>query len=273
MNKPFFLVFAPPLFFSFLSFSFLFLLLPRPSARPSNTTEQIITADVANRVRAIDNETHSTAHWPALLRRLRSHFRNATSTSTSTKPSKSAKSKPYFLSAAPQCPRPDASIDPTSLRTLVDFVWVQFYNNPGCQLSSSATSSSSSTSDSSGQSASRFFESLHAWSSDLSGSSSSSSASDAAFVDANNGVTGGPRLYVGAPSWPRGVGSAGGYVDAETLVQLVGRATKEGGGVGNLGGVMLWDGAQGEGNGGFVETVKRGLLGGGTGGGGRGKGS
>ncbi|KAK3165147.1 hypothetical protein QOZ80_1AG0029510 [Eleusine coracana subsp. coracana] len=43
----------------------------------------------------------------------------------------------YLLTAAPQCPFPDASID-TALRTgLFDHVWVQFYNNPPCQYASS----------------------------------------------------------------------------------------------------------------------------------------
>ncbi|GJN18003.1 hypothetical protein PR202_gb05114 [Eleusine coracana subsp. coracana] len=43
----------------------------------------------------------------------------------------------YLLTAAPQCPFPDASID-TALRTgLFDHMWVQFYNNPPCQYASS----------------------------------------------------------------------------------------------------------------------------------------
>ncbi|MBC7854174.1 MAG: hypothetical protein IAF94_12135, partial [Pirellulaceae bacterium] len=37
-------------------------------------------------------------------------------------------SKSYYLSAAPQCPRPDESIPLAAMQTM-DFVWVQFYNN------------------------------------------------------------------------------------------------------------------------------------------------
>jgi chitinase len=37
--------------------------------------------------------------------------------------------KTYMLTAAPQCPFPDASLG----TGLFDHVWVQFYNNPPCQ--------------------------------------------------------------------------------------------------------------------------------------------
>ncbi|KAJ9679671.1 hypothetical protein PVL29_021565 [Vitis rotundifolia] len=38
-----------------------------------------------------------------------------------------------YLTAAPQCPLPDSFLN-TTLRTgLFDYVWVQFYNNSGCQ--------------------------------------------------------------------------------------------------------------------------------------------
>ncbi|KAL9251237.1 Acidic endochitinase-like protein [Drosera capensis] len=45
----------------------------------------------------------------------------------------SAKGKRVHLSAAPQCPFPDAHLG-TALKTgLFDYVWVQFYNNPPCE--------------------------------------------------------------------------------------------------------------------------------------------
>jgi chitinase len=43
------------------------------------------------------------------------------------------------LSAAPQCPYPDAHLDSAIQTGLFDYVWVQFYNNPGCQYSNGNT--------------------------------------------------------------------------------------------------------------------------------------
>lgn len=42
----------------------------------------------------------------------------------------------YLLTAAPQCPYPDASLGPALATGLFDHVWVQFFNNPGCQYQS-----------------------------------------------------------------------------------------------------------------------------------------
>ncbi|XP_050224599.1 acidic endochitinase-like [Mercurialis annua] len=42
------------------------------------------------------------------------------------------------LSAAPQCPFPDALLGTAINTGLFDFVWVQFYNNPGCQYTDNA---------------------------------------------------------------------------------------------------------------------------------------
>ncbi|KAG7035727.1 hypothetical protein SDJN02_02525, partial [Cucurbita argyrosperma subsp. argyrosperma] len=43
------------------------------------------------------------------------------------------------ISAAPQCPIPDAHLD-TAIKTgLFDFVWVQFYNNPPCMFTDGNT--------------------------------------------------------------------------------------------------------------------------------------
>ncbi|KAJ7524504.1 hypothetical protein O6H91_17G009100 [Diphasiastrum complanatum] len=58
------------------------------------------------------------------------------------------RSKKYFLSAAPQCPIPDANLGPglgSALQTgLFDYVWVQFYNNPPCEFNSTANGDQSS---------------------------------------------------------------------------------------------------------------------------------
>ncbi|KAF5451674.1 hypothetical protein F2P56_026764 [Juglans regia] len=48
----------------------------------------------------------------------------------------SNKGKKVYLSAAPQCPFPDAWIGNALKTGLFDFVWVQFYNNPPCQYTS-----------------------------------------------------------------------------------------------------------------------------------------
>ncbi|MED6221188.1 hypothetical protein PIB30_052083 [Stylosanthes scabra] len=41
-----------------------------------------------------------------------------------------------YLSAAPQCPYPDAHLDSAIQTALFDYVWVQFYNNPPCNYAS-----------------------------------------------------------------------------------------------------------------------------------------
>ncbi|KAJ0589397.1 putative chitinase [Helianthus annuus] len=51
----------------------------------------------------------------------------------------SSQGKKVYLTAAPQCPFPDAYIG-TALKTgLFNYVWVQFYNNPPCQYSGGIT--------------------------------------------------------------------------------------------------------------------------------------
>ncbi|OAY58567.1 hevamine-A [Manihot esculenta] len=51
----------------------------------------------------------------------------------------SKKGKKVYLTAAPQCPFPDAWIGNALKTGLFDYVWVQFYNNPPCQYSGDAT--------------------------------------------------------------------------------------------------------------------------------------
>lgn len=47
----------------------------------------------------------------------------------------SKKGKKVYLTAAPQCPFPDAWVGGALKTGLFDYVWVQFYNNPPCQYS------------------------------------------------------------------------------------------------------------------------------------------
>ncbi|KAG8533670.1 uncharacterized protein KY384_001411 [Bacidia gigantensis] len=115
--------------------------------------------------------------------------------------------KKYFISAAPQCPIPDQSI-PLDAMHLMDFVWVQFYNNPECLLGSGAN----------------FTVSFHKWSADLS----------------KNGTIKGPQLYIGAPACPVPKCSGSGYVEPAKLTTTV-QAVKH---AKNFGGIMLWEGSR-----------------------------
>ena len=141
----------------------------------------------------IDNENHVTDYYITFATALRQHFA-------------SDPSKTYHLSAAPQCPMPDDSI-PLGVMTQADFVWVQFYNNPSCNLDSEG-----------------FQDSFAAWSANLSASST---------------TPGKPRVYVGAGAFS---GAGSGYVQGDGLSGPVslGRELH----TDNLGGIMLWDGSE-----------------------------
>ena len=76
----------------------------------------------------IDNENHNTSYYHPFAIALRQHFAKDPS-------------RIYYLSTAPQCPMPDASI-PVGAMIESDFVWVQFYNNPECDLNSPGFQSS-----------------------------------------------------------------------------------------------------------------------------------
>ncbi|KAK4539732.1 hypothetical protein LTR36_010385 [Oleoguttula mirabilis] len=144
----------------------------------------------------IDNENHNTTHYNAFATELRKQFAKDTS-------------KEYYLSAAPQCPIPDESI-PLAAMKEADFVWVQFYNNPICNVNSTG-----------------FKDSFEAWSKQLS----------------NGTRHGKPRLYIGAPGF---AGAGSGYVNGSEFANHVKEAKKLN--VKNLGGVMLWDGSEGMAN-------------------------
>ncbi len=158
----------------------------------------------------VDNEDHSTAFYSTFVSSLRSTM-NADS------------SKTYYISAAPQCPRPDASI-PLDAMQQMDFVFVQFYNNGDCNIGQPG-----------------FEASLKAWSQDLSARGS------------------GPKLYIGAPGCAACAGS--GYLGTEQMGGVLERAKAAS--LSNFGGVMLWDGPEGKANvqGGqdFLSAVKTAL--------------
>jgi len=64
----------------------------------------------------LDIEGGSTTGYTAFVNRLQTHY--ATDSS-----------KSYYISAAPQCPLPDAYLNTVLTTAHVDFIFVQFYNN------------------------------------------------------------------------------------------------------------------------------------------------
>ncbi|KAK3024488.1 hypothetical protein RJ639_043805 [Escallonia herrerae] len=72
-----------------------------------------------------DIEGGTNQHWDGLARYLSAY---------------SNRGKKVYLTAAPQCPFPDAWVGGALKTGLFDYVWVQFYNNPPCQYSSGAIS-------------------------------------------------------------------------------------------------------------------------------------
>ncbi|KAG2720468.1 hypothetical protein I3843_02G028600 [Carya illinoinensis] len=68
-----------------------------------------------------DIEGGSTQHWDKLAKYLSKYGKQG---------------KKVYLTAAPQCPFPDAWMGGALKTGLFDYVWVQFYNNPPCQYSS-----------------------------------------------------------------------------------------------------------------------------------------
>ncbi|KAL6821945.1 hypothetical protein V8C40DRAFT_163624 [Trichoderma camerunense] len=71
----------------------------------------------------LDNETGNPTGYLAMAQRFKSNFAKDTS-------------KKYYLTAAPQCPFPDAS-EPLNVCQLADYIWVQFYNNDNCNIAQS----------------------------------------------------------------------------------------------------------------------------------------
>lgn len=67
-----------------------------------------------------DIEGGSNQHWGDLARYLKGY-------------GSVMQSKRVYITAAPQCPFPDAWIGNALTTGLFDYVWIQFYNNPPCQ--------------------------------------------------------------------------------------------------------------------------------------------
>ncbi|KAE8144743.1 glycoside hydrolase superfamily, partial [Aspergillus avenaceus] len=141
-------------------------------------------------------------------------------------------SRKYILTAAPQCPYPDAADGPMlDGRVHFDAVFIQFYNNY-CGLPSFTPGSSSQSSYN--------FGTWDKWAKETS---------------LNKNV----KVYVGAAA---NTGAAGtGYVPLSRLSEII-QYSKQ---FSSFGGVMLWDTSQGYANEGFLPGLKSALGGGGGG--------
>ncbi|XP_010915157.1 acidic endochitinase [Elaeis guineensis] len=132
-----------------------------------------------------DIEGGTTQHWDELANYLSGY---------------SAQGKKVYLTAAPQCPYPDAWMGGALNTGRFDYVWVQFYNNPPCQYSSGDASNLKSA--------------WNQWTSSLSKA----------------------QIFLGLPAAPQAAPS-GGFIPVGDLKSQVLPAIK---GSSNYGGVMLW---------------------------------
>ncbi|KAK7261828.1 hypothetical protein RIF29_28149 [Crotalaria pallida] len=134
--------------------------------------------------------TQATPHLDDLARYLKSH-----NTTTQQQQQQSV-----YLTAAPQCPFPDAILS-TALNTgIFDYVWVQFYNNPPCDYYQGRVEN--------------ILKAWNQWTTSLKGS----------------------KIFLGLPADPA-VAPASGYIPPDVLISEVLPAIKKSP---NYGGVMLW---------------------------------
>jgi len=140
-------------------------------------------------------------------------------------------SKSYYITAAPQCPYPDAYIGNTLNAVPFDAVFVQFYNNY-CGLTN--------------------YNNTNAW-------NFGTWDNWAKTVSPNAQV----KVFIGAPASSSAAGS--GYVDSSTMAAIIDQTRSE---YTSFGGVMLWDMSQAYANNHYNAAVKEALTGGSGGGGG-----
>jgi len=163
----------------------------------------------------LDIESGTGASYAAFVNRIRSHASGA--------------SKQYYVTAAPQCPFPDAALGSVLNAAEFDAVYVQFYNNV-CGLNN--------------------FNLAQDW--------------DFGVWD-NWARTTSPnpqaKVYIGAPADSTAAGQ--GYVNASTLGSIATQMRKS---FPSFGGVMLWDASQAYANGRYDVAIKNALsAAGGTG--------
>ncbi|KAG9309716.1 glycoside hydrolase family 18 protein [Chiua virens] len=132
--------------------------------------------------------------------------------------------KQYYITAAPQCPYPDAYIGTTLNAFGFDAVYVQFYNNY-CELSNFGNTNDWD------------FGTWDNW---------------ATTVSPNRNV----KVYIGAPA--SSTAANNGYVSASTLATIISQTKRQ---YASFGGVMLWDASQAYANGRDDHAVKSALTG------------
>jgi len=158
----------------------------------------------------LDIEGGSSTGYAAFVNRIRSRATGA--------------SKRYYVTAAPQCPYPDAWLGTVLNSVGFDAVYVQFYNN-WCGLPNYSNPNAWN------------FGTWDNW---------------AKTVSPNKSV----KVYIGAPAAPSAAGS--GYVDAATLGRIA-QATRAQ--YSSFGGIMLWDASQAYGNARYDIAIKNALGG------------
>ncbi|OBZ72105.1 Chitinase 2 [Grifola frondosa] len=135
----------------------------------------------------------------------------------------SGANKQYYVTAAPQCPYPDAYLGTVLNEVGFDAVYVQFYNNY-CQLTSFSNANDWDFSD------------WDNW---------------AKTVAINKDV----KIYIGAPASSSAAGS--GYVDVNTLANIALTTRSQ---YSSFGGVMLWDASQAYANDRFDAAIKSAII-------------
>ncbi|GLB43356.1 putative glycosyl hydrolase 18 family protein [Lyophyllum shimeji] len=161
----------------------------------------------------LDIEGGSSAGYAAFVTRIRQNASGA--------------SKPYYVTAAPQCPYPDAYLGTVLNAVAFDAVYVQ-YNN-WCGLNN--------------------YNNPNAWDFGTWDNWAKTTA-------INKNV----KVYIGAPASSSAAGS--GYVDAATLGNIAQQTRSQ---YSSFGGVMLWDASQAYANGRYDQAVKNAMGAGGGG--------
>lgn len=164
----------------------------------------------------LDIEGGGSTGFAAFVNRLRTHTNSA--------------SKKYYVTAAPQCPFPDAFLGAVLNAVAFDAVYVQFYNN-FCGLTN--------------------FNNPNAW-------NFAQWDNWAKTVSPNRNV----KIYIGAPAAPTAAGS--GYVDPATLASIAVQTRNQ---FSSFGGIMLWDASQAFANNRFDRAIKNAIRTSGSGGG------